>query len=85
MAKVIGNALVGVTFIRNLFTVVVLFVLTPWLDGMGIQNTHVIIAVLTAVVLIGPVALLKWGKKARVKTAASYKRMALRQPTRRTD
>ncbi|OAA48789.1 Major facilitator superfamily transporter [Cordyceps fumosorosea ARSEF 2679] len=80
---VIGNALVGVTLIRNLLTVVILFVLTPWLDGMGIQDVHILIAVLTVLVLVGPVGLIIWGKKARKKTAAAYRSMAQRQPTRR--
>lgn len=81
--QVIGNALVGVTIIRNLLTVGILFALTAWLDGMGIQDTHILISVLTVIVLVGPLGLIIWGKKARVKTAASYKRMAMRQPTRR--
>ncbi|ATY63700.1 Major facilitator superfamily transporter [Cordyceps militaris] len=80
---VIGNALVGVTLIRNLLTVGILFALTAWLDGMGIRDTHIIIAVLAAVILVGPVALIIWGKKARIRTAAAYRRMAMRQPTRR--
>ncbi|TQV91519.1 Major facilitator superfamily transporter [Cordyceps javanica] len=80
---IIGNALVGVTLIRNLLTVGILFALTPWLDGMGVQDTHILIAVLTVIILVGPLGLILWGKKARVRTAASYRRMAIRQPTRR--
>ncbi|KAJ6780172.1 hypothetical protein PWT90_04400 [Aphanocladium album] len=80
---IIGNALVGVTLIRNLLTVGVLFALTPWLDGMGIQDTHILISVLTFLILAGPLGLIMWGKKARIRTSAAYKRMSLRQPTRR--
>ncbi|KAM3469231.1 hypothetical protein MY5147_007194 [Beauveria neobassiana] len=80
---VIGNALVGVTLIRNLLTVGILFALTPWLDGMGIRDTHILISVLTVLILVGPLGLIIWGRRARISTATSYKRMAMRQPTRR--
>ncbi|OAA61408.1 Major facilitator superfamily transporter [Cordyceps fumosorosea ARSEF 2679] len=41
---VIGNALVGVVFSRNVISVLVLFALTPWIDAMGLRNLHVMIA-----------------------------------------
>ncbi|PLN81755.1 MFS general substrate transporter [Aspergillus taichungensis] len=80
---IIGDALVGVIFTRNILSVIVLFVLTPWVNGMHMQNTHILIAVLCFVVLLLPVPLLLWGKKARVSTASRYRRMAANQPTHR--
>lgn len=50
---------------------------------MGIQNLHILIAVLCFVLLLMPVPLLFWGKKARIVTAQRYVKMASRQPTRR--
>ncbi|TQV98808.1 hypothetical protein V2A60_007494 [Cordyceps javanica] len=41
---VIGNALVGVVFTRNIMSVLVLFVLTPWINAMGLRNLHVMIS-----------------------------------------
>ncbi|KAJ5085977.1 hypothetical protein N7532_010748 [Penicillium argentinense] len=73
---VIGDALVGVIFMRNIISVIVLFVLTPWVNGMGIQNLHIICAVVAFVIYLIPVPLLLWGKKARVMTAGSYKKLA---------
>jgi hypothetical protein len=76
--------MVGVVFVRNVLSVIVLFTLTPWITGMGIQNLHILIAVICFVSLLLPVPLLMWGKKARVATAGSYKKMALRQLSHRT-
>lgn len=73
----------GVVFTRNVFSVVVLFALTPWINGMGVRNLHVLIAILCFVILLLPVPLLIWGKKARVATAERYTKMASLQPTRR--
>ncbi|KAJ5231775.1 uncharacterized protein N7469_006363 [Penicillium citrinum] len=73
---VIGDALVGVIFMRNIISVIVLFVLTPWADGMGLQNLHVICAVVAFLVYLIPVPLLIWGKQARLRTSPSYKRLA---------
>ena len=80
---IVGNALVGVVFTRNAISVVVLFALTPWINGMGLRDLHILIAVLSFVILLIPLPLLIWGKKARIASAARYKRMALRQPTHR--
>lgn len=77
--QIIGDALVGVVFIRNILSLIVLFVLTPWVDGMGMQNLHILVAVLAFVIYMLPVPLLVWGKKARVATATRYKKMATRQ------
>jgi uncharacterized membrane protein len=75
--------LVGVVFTRNAISVAVLFALTPWINGMGIQNLHVLIAVLCFAICSIPVLLLVWGKKARIATAEKYKRLASKQPTHR--
>ena len=63
---------------------VILFVITPWVEGMGIQNLHVVVACIIFAVLLLPLALLKWGKQARIRTAERYKLMAMKQPTSRT-
>lgn len=73
----------GVVFTRNAISVVVLFTLTPWINGMGLQNMHILVAVLCFVILLLPIPLLIWGKQARVATVNAYRRMASRQPTHR--
>lgn len=83
-SQVIGDALVGVVFVRNMLSVVVLFSLTPWINGMGLQNLHILTAAVTFAVLLIPIPLLLWGKKIRMSTAARYRKMALQQPAHRT-
>ena len=81
--QVVGNALVGVVFSRNAVSVVVLFALTPWIEGMGLRDLHILISVLAFVILLIPVPLIIWGKKARISSAKAYKKMALKQHTHR--
>ncbi|CAI7621284.1 unnamed protein product [Penicillium glandicola] len=81
---IIGDALVGVIFMRNIFSVIVLFVLTPWVEKMGLRDLHILVAVIALVVYLIPVPLLIWGKKARITTAPSYRKMAASQLSHRT-
>jgi hypothetical protein len=69
---------------RNVFSVIVLFTITPWIIGMGVQNMHILTACIAFAILMIPAALLVWGKQARIWTAARYERMARRQPTHRS-
>ncbi|OKO90926.1 hypothetical protein PENSUB_13227 [Penicillium subrubescens] len=72
------------SFTRNIISVVVLFIITPWVYGMGMQNLHILAAAIAFVIYLIPVPLLLWGKKARIATAASYRKMAANQIGRRT-
>ncbi|KHN95286.1 Major facilitator superfamily domain, general substrate transporter [Metarhizium album ARSEF 1941] len=78
---IIGNAMVGIVFSRNVLSVVVLFTLTPWIAGMGLRNMHILVAVISSVVLLIPALLLVWGKKSRIALANTYTVMAQKQPT----
>lgn len=69
---------------RNIFSVIVLFVLTPWVNRMGMRDLHILIAVIAFVILLAPIPLLVWGKKARIATAPSYRKMAANQLSHRT-
>jgi hypothetical protein len=69
---------------RNILSVIVLFVLTPWVEGMGMRDLHILVAVISFVILLIPVPLLIWGKKARVATAPMYRKMASNQLSHRT-
>ncbi|KAF4444537.1 Major facilitator superfamily transporter [Fusarium austroafricanum] len=80
---IIGNAMVGIVFSRNALGVVVLFTVTPWIKRMGLRDMHILVSVLIFFILLTPVLLLKWGKKARSAYAGVYMEMARRQPTSR--
>jgi hypothetical protein len=71
-------------FIRNGFAMVVRFAFTPWVTGMGIQNTFILIGMLALATAIMPVVLMFKGKGARVRTAADYRKYVTRQPVHRT-
>ncbi|RAL06111.1 MFS general substrate transporter [Aspergillus ibericus CBS 121593] len=76
---IIGDTLVGVVFVRNVISVVVLFALTPWVEGMGLQGLHILLAILAFFIYSLPIPLLIWGKKARAATASTYRKMAANQ------
>ncbi|KAE8873385.1 hypothetical protein PTNB73_00017 [Pyrenophora teres f. teres] len=82
--EILGDVMIGVTFMRNAFSVVILFALTPWIKRNGIQNVCLITAAICFVVLLFPIPLLIWGKRIRISTAQKYRHMALLQPSHRT-
>lgn len=75
--------MVGVIFVRNALAVVVMFALNPWLDGMGLQNTFILLSVVCLLITLLPVPFFIWGKKARASTSQAYQLYAERQPFRR--
>lgn len=78
--QILGDALIAVVLIRNGISMIIKFAFTPWIRGMGIQNTFVLAAMVALVTLLMPIPLMVWGKRARVRTARKYRRYALRQP-----
>ncbi|KIW43301.1 uncharacterized protein PV06_04415 [Exophiala oligosperma] len=73
----VGDGFVGVVFVRNVFSVVVLFSLVPWIKGMGLQNMFILCVVLSLVLGTIPVFLIFWGKDARRFTADRYRHYVL--------
>lgn len=75
--------MIGIIFTRNVFAVVVLFALTPWIGAMGLANVHIIMAVVMFAIQLLPLLFLRCGKKARAATARRYQRHTKRNATRR--
>jgi hypothetical protein len=73
----IGDALVGVALVRNIFGVVVSLVVIPWTRGMGLQNTFILTAGIVGLVLSIPVLLMRWGRGMRVRTSLRYEHYSL--------
>ena len=69
----------GVTFTRNIISTVFVFVLTPWIAGMGLKNVFIIIGVLITAVLLGTFVFIYYGKTLRVKSTKRYRYYAARQ------
>ncbi|EXK83770.1 hypothetical protein FOQG_11931 [Fusarium oxysporum f. sp. raphani 54005] len=76
---VIGDALVGVTIVRNAFSTAFIFALDPWIRSVGIQWVLITIVLITTVVLSLTGVLIKYGKPFRAHTAERYQRFALLQ------
>ncbi|KAE8158566.1 major facilitator superfamily domain-containing protein [Aspergillus tamarii] len=80
---ILGDALIAIVFIRNGFAMVVRFAFTPWINGMGIQNTFILIGMLALITVTLPILLMVYGKTARAGTADNYRKYAARQPVHR--
>ncbi|KAM0541585.1 hypothetical protein ACHAPJ_013187 [Fusarium lateritium] len=76
---VIGDALVGVTVVRNAFSTAFIFALTPWIDRIGITYVFVTLLLISLFILAFFVVFLKWGKMFRAQCAARYQYYAARQ------
>ncbi|KAL2812979.1 major facilitator superfamily domain-containing protein [Aspergillus granulosus] len=80
---ILADALIAVVCIRNGFAATIRFAFTDWLAGMGIQNTFILIGMISLVSMALPILLLVFGKKARVNTAERYEFYAKRQQVQR--
>ncbi|KAE8337824.1 hypothetical protein BDV24DRAFT_154093 [Aspergillus arachidicola] len=80
---ILGDALIAIVCIRNGFAMVVRFAFTPWVTGMGIQDTFILIAMLALITVALPILLMIYGKRARANTADKYRNYAARQPVHR--
>ena len=77
---IIGDAMVAIVFCRNILSVVILFIYTPWITKLGIQNTFLMIGIFCFVVALAlPVLLLITGKALRVSSAERYRTISGRQ------
>lgn len=70
---VTGEAFVGIAFLRNCFSIVLVFAINPWLAHQGVRNMFIVIGVWSFVVCCLHLPLLKWGKYFRIRTAHTYK------------
>ncbi|OCK73178.1 MFS general substrate transporter [Lepidopterella palustris CBS 459.81] len=72
-ADIVGDALVSVALVRNAFATVVVIVLQPWIDAMGLHGMFTTIGCLALATLLPTVPMIIWGKKIRIKTAKRHK------------
>ncbi|KAF4314578.1 Major facilitator superfamily [Botryosphaeria dothidea] len=74
--ELIGDALVGVTFMRNAIATVIVFALTPWIEGIGLRNMFISVGCLSFGICLTTVPMMVYGKKMRAITRDAYFRMA---------
>jgi hypothetical protein len=79
VSQILGDALVGVVFVRNAISVALVFAVPPWMKNMGVYNMFVLCGVLGAVVAVTAVPLTIWGRKWRIVLARRYQKYAARQ------
>ncbi|KAL4860906.1 fungal-specific transcription factor domain-containing protein [Aspergillus spectabilis] len=74
--RITGDAMVGVTFVRNAVSTAFIFALDPWFESIGIQNVILSMTLIATFILSFAVVFLIWGRDLRVFTAVRYRRIA---------
>lgn len=67
-----GHGMVGVIFIRNMMSFAIGYGITPWINGMGIQNTFITACFIAIACICTFLIMVVWGKKWRDQHKASY-------------
>jgi hypothetical protein len=78
--QIIADAVVGITFIRNILATTFVFALTPWVAAVRLQNVMLTFAMIAVLVLGGAtVGFIMYGKRMRSATVSVYQVYARRQ------
>jgi hypothetical protein len=75
----LGDSLVAVAFVRNVFATIIVFVLTPWVTALSLHGMFTCIGCIALFLNILVVPMIIWGKKYRIMGANRYAEMAERQ------
>lgn len=67
-----GEAMVTVILVRNTMSFAIGYGVTPWIDGMGLQNAFVVAAMVGMLQCASFFAMVKWGKGLRRASAGRY-------------
>ncbi|KIW10970.1 hypothetical protein PV08_10269 [Exophiala spinifera] len=76
---ILGDALTGVVFVRNVISTALVFAITPWMNGMGVYNMFVLLGCLSIAVALTSVPLVIWGRTWRMKLAGKYEYFVAKQ------
>lgn len=72
MTKILGDALTGVVFVRNVIITILIFTITPWMEGMGIYDMFVLLGCLTLVTSLAGILFIIYGRAWRARLAGKY-------------
>ncbi|KAL3455723.1 major facilitator superfamily domain-containing protein [Aspergillus heterothallicus] len=78
--EIIGDALIGVAFVRNGLATIFVFALTPWVDATGLTNMFIAVACVATAMMLSMIPMMVYGKRLRAWTAGRYREMARVQP-----
>lgn len=77
--EILADALIGVAFARNILACILVFVIQPWFDGMGVYNAFVLLGCIAIAFSLLGVPMYFYGKWTRVKCAKRYRYYAGKQ------
>ncbi|KAJ5771134.1 uncharacterized protein N7511_003185 [Penicillium nucicola] len=64
--KILGTALIGVSFAQYMVATIIIFALDPWINGMGLYNTFTVIGCLAIGCNLLCIPMILFGKKWRI-------------------
>ncbi|OAA72972.1 MFS transporter [Akanthomyces lecanii RCEF 1005] len=70
--EISGDALVSVILIRNTMSFAIGYGITPWLDGLGLQNCFISVAFVALAICGTFLPMIWWGKRLRAAKRESY-------------
>lgn len=73
----IGDAMVGVVFVRNALAAVIWVGVMPSVGFAGVNDVFIIVSIAASAALLMPVPLLIWGRMGRAATATKYREYSL--------
>jgi hypothetical protein len=76
---ILPDALIGVAFLRNIMAMILVFVITPWFNGMGVYNAFILLGCISIVFSLSVIPMQIWGKSFRIKRADKYRYYAQKQ------
>jgi hypothetical protein len=79
----IGEAFAGIAFLRNVFSIALIFAIVPWMNSQGLTQMFVVDGIWCYVIAALYIPFLIWGKKFRRRTAARYRKFSTRKGERR--
>ncbi|KAI8409104.1 hypothetical protein FOFC_12056 [Fusarium oxysporum] len=77
--EIVGDAMVAVTFTRNICSTMFIFALPPWIAAAGLQNVFITMSVLITAILFGSGIFVAFGKRFRYRYRKTYRKFAARQ------
>lgn len=83
--QIVGDAFIGIVFVRNVFATIIATTLTQWIDGIGLKNVFVMGTVLGLFLSLLTIPMMIWGKRMRVWTKDRYAVYAARQYASRAE
>ena len=79
----IGESFAGIAFLRNVFSIALIFAIVPWMKSQGLTEMFIVDGIWCYVVAALYIPLLIWGKKFRRRSAARYRRFSERKAEQR--